>query len=361
MTVLIVIGILMLLIVAHELGHFFVAKLFRVRVEEFGVGYPPRAFLLGKWGHTEYTLNWIPFGGFVRLYGDVGEEKHGPGSFVHTKRPVQAAILVAGVVANMIAAWMLFTVALHLGVPQVVEEAIPGVPAHLIVSDIVAASPADVAGIKPGDEIVSVVDAKGEVPTLNPQSVVDFVKVRGGKDITITYKHADVTSSTTIVPANAVLPQAAGQPALGIALALVADASLPWGEAAVRAFHQTGSALVLVASDLWRLVSGSFTGTADIKQVVGPVGIVSFVGEASENGFGSVLLLAAMISINLAIINLVPIPALDGGRLFVLGIESIIRRPTPRLFTQVLNAAGFGIIILLMIVVTYNDIGRLLV
>lgn len=361
MSVLLVIAILVLLIVAHELGHFFVAKIFKIRVEEFGVGYPPRALTFGKIGDTEYTLNWIPFGGFVRLYGDVGEGQHGRGSFVDANRGVQAAVLVAGVVANVIVAWALFASALHIGVPQVVAEPIPGQPSHLVVSDIVPASPADVAGIKPGAEIVSVVDEEGAQPALEPAAVVDFVKSRGGEKITIVYSHAGVEATTTIVPANAVLPNAAGQPALGIALALVADASLPWGQAAVQALYQTGEALKVVSRDLWKLASGATNGTADISQMVGPVGIVSYVGEASENGLGSVLLLAAMISINLAIINLVPIPALDGGRLFVLGIESIIRRPAPRLIVQSLNAIGIMLIIVLMLVVTYQDIGKLLI
>src|SRR3954470_21933473 len=108
MTAVLVIAILILLIVVHELGHFLVAKITKVRVEEFGVGYPPRAFLFGKWGRTEYTLNWLPFGGFVRLYGDDGNFDHGRGSITDAKRYVQALILVAGVAANTLLAWFLF-------------------------------------------------------------------------------------------------------------------------------------------------------------------------------------------------------------------------------------------------------------
>ncbi len=360
MTALLVIGILILLIVAHEFGHFIVAKIFRVRVDEFGVGYPPRALIFGKWGGTEYTLNWIPFGGFVRLYEDDGEEKRGSGSFVDAPRAAQAAILVAGVVMNMVVAWGLFAVALNLGVPQVVDAPLPGQPSHLIVSHIVPASPAAFAGIKPGDEIVGVTDATGVTVVLEPWTVVDFVKAHGGKPVTIEYLHAGEQKSATITPANAVLPNAAGQPALGIALALVANRSLPWPEAIVRAFYQTGDAFVAVSADLLKLAQGAFRGAPDISQVVGPVGIVSYVGEASQNGFGSVLLLAAMISVNLAIINLIPIPALDGGRLAVLAVESIMRRNVPRLAVQMLNALGIALIVLLMVTVTYHDIARLL-
>ena len=149
--------------------------------------------------------------------------------------------------------------------------------------------------------------------------------------------------------------------ALGIALALVANTSLPWGEAALSAFYQTGDAFKMVSSGLWGLAKGALRGAPDISQIVGPVGIVSFVGEASQNGFGSVLLLAAMISVNLAIINLIPIPALDGGRLLILAIEGIMRRGAPRLAVQMLNALGIALIVLLMVTVTYHDIARLLV
>lgn len=136
MTILLVIAILVLLIVVHELGHFFAAKIFGVRVDEFGVGYPPRAFSLGKWGDTEYTLNWIPFGGFVRLFGDEGPAVHGRGSFVDASRLKQAIILVAGVSMNVIAAFFLFFGAYSIGILHVTnDQSTPG--AQLLVTDIV--------------------------------------------------------------------------------------------------------------------------------------------------------------------------------------------------------------------------------
>lgn len=274
---------------------------------------------------------------------------------------MQAAILVAGVVANAVAAWALFTVALHMGVPQAIDVPREGQAVQLIVSDIVAGSPADSAGIKPGDEIVGVTGSKGEeLTTLTPSAMVDFVRVRGGKPIDILYIHAGASTTATVIPANAVLPNAAGQPALGIALVLVANVSLPWSEAAVDALYQTRNAFKNVGRDLWALLKNAVSGSPNLAGVIGPVGIVSYVGEASQNGFGSVLLLAALISVNLAIINLIPIPALDGGRLLVLGIEVAMRRSAPRLALQLLNALGIAFIIALMLVVTYQDIGRLL-
>ena len=360
LTALSVVGILVLLIVAHELGHFIAAKLSGVRVQEFGVGYPPRAFSFGKIGDTEYTLNWIPFGGFVRLFGDAGEKEHGRGSFVDAPRYKQALVLVAGVTANMIVAWALFALALHAGVPKPVETVSPGQSAQLIVSSVIPGSPASAAGIKPGDEITALIDASGaRVERLASQQVADFVRARGGEPLRITFAHAGVSSTVTVTPANAVLPGAAAQPALGVALVLVAMESAPWGRAFIDAFSHTGSAFSMVAGDLWTLFSGAIRGAPDVASVVGPVGIVSYVGEASHNGVGAVLMFAGLISINLAIINLIPIPALDGGRLFILGIESLMRRRAPQLAVQGINALGVALIVVLMLVVTYNDIARL--
>jgi len=362
LTALLVIAILVFLIVVHEFGHFIAAKIFGVRVEEFGVGYPPRALSFGRWGETEYTLNWIPFGGFVRLFGDEGEGVHGRGSLMDAPRWKQAVILVAGVAMNALGAWFLFSLALHIGVPQAVATVPVGQHAQLIVSDVVPASPAAAAGLKAGDEITDITDSKGArvIDGLTPEAVVAFVSARGGKPITVSYIDNGKQLTTQVTPANAVVPGAEGRPALGIALALVTIESEPWGASIEDALYQTGNAFENVGGSLWSILNSAIHGAPNLSGVVGPVGIVNYVGQASQEGYGSVLLLAALISVNLAIINLIPIPALDGGRLFVLIIEALLRRRAPRLSIQVLNFIGVSLIIVLMLVVTYHDIGRLL-
>lgn len=361
MTALLVIAILILLIVVHELGHFIAAKLSGVKVQEFGVGYPPRAFTFGKLGDTEYTLNWIPFGGFVRLFGDEGEEEHGRGSLVDSPRWKQAFILVAGVAMNAIAAWGLFAVALHQGVPQIVDSPREGEIARILVSDVIAGSPAEAAGIAAGDEIINIADTEGvRAAPITPDSFVAFVRAHAGEPVVVSYRHGGIEKETTIIPAQGVLSKAAGQPALGVALALVANRSLPWDEAVPTALSQTVKGFTVVLHDLGALAAALLEGAPDLSGVVGPVGIVSYVGEASQSGIGAVLSLAALISINLAIINLIPIPALDGGRLVVLAVESVMRKSAPRLAIQLLNTLGVALIIFLMVTVTYHDIARLL-
>lgn len=360
-TALLVIATLVFLIVTHELGHFIAAKILGVRVDEFGVGYPPRALLFGTWGGTEYTLNWLPFGGFVRLYGEEQEHpRHGSGSFVDAPRWRQAAILVAGVSVNALVAWFLFAGALTMGIPRTVDAPEPGMTTQLIVSHVVPGSPADVAGLAVGDQILGIVDEAGaQLSTLTPNASIEYVREHGGDRLTITYLHGEATSTAYAIPANAILPEAAGRPALGVGLALVTADRAGFAQALADSIPLTIQQFKDVGRGLWQIISDAIGGSPDISQVVGPVGIVSYVHEAEKNGLGYVLMLAGFISVNLAIVNLIPIPALDGGRLFILALESLMRRPAPKLAVQIINTTGIALVMLLMLAVTYNDIARL--
>lgn len=358
-TVLLVLGILIFLIVVHELGHFAAAKFFKVKVEEFGIGYPPRAFLISIIKGTEYTLNWLPFGGFVRLYGEHGETQV-KGSFAGAPKHAQAVILLAGVAMNALAAWFLFAGALSVGVPRVITDRAQIEHAQLFVNTVVPGSPADAAGIRTGDELTQIVDASGKQVGLTPMEVVNFVGDHGGKELEVTYRREEEIFKATVIPAHAVVTQSADRPAIGLGLVLVTDDAMSFWQALKESGPRTIGAFRETVHGLWALVRDAAAGEPNLKEIVGPVGLVDFVGNASRHGVGHVLALAAFISVNLAVINLVPIPALDGGRLFLLGIETIIRRPPNKLFVQLINFAGVLLIIFLMITVTYNDIARLL-
>lgn len=362
MSALLLIAMLVVLIVIHELGHFVAAKLLNVRVEEFGIGYPPRAFLLGVFRGTQYTINWLPFGGFVRLLEEDGaenpERRARGGSFASAPKWKQAVILLAGVIANAIFGWMLFTGGLMNGMPTVVAE--PQAGARLLVTEVVPDSPAEHSGLHVGDEVISVIErGKSGVAELAPANVVDFVRTRGGRSIELTYKRNDVTEIVTITPAHAILPDMPSQPAIGMGLALVAEQRSPLFQAAGQAIGHTVRSLQTVTLGLFRLASSALIGSADIRVLVGPVGLAGVVGDAAAHGIGQFFGLAALISINLVIINLLPIPALDGGRLVFVGIEAVRRQKISRTAAQIMNTLGFAVIILLMIAVTYNDIARL--
>lgn len=365
MAALIVIVILVALIVAHEFGHFITAKLFKVTVEEFGVGYPPRAFSFGKWRGTEYTLNWLPFGGFVRLLEEdpprSSEARLKVGGFAAAPKWHQAIILAAGVFANILVGWVLFVGAFMSGTTTVVDEAAPG--ATLIVSNVVPDSPAAQAGLRAGDTIVYMVDlkTKEDLKTPTPSGVVSFIESRGGKPVAVTYTRGTNSTTVEIVPAHAVLVNEAGRPAIGVALALVAEQKLGFYEAVSVSFAHTWGALKTVTVSLGTLVRDAIFGKPDISSLVGPVGLVDVVGGATSYGAGYLLSLAAFISLNLAVVNLIPIPALDGGRLLFVLIEAVTRRQIPALVSRVFNTFGFALIIFLMVAVTYNDIVRLFV
>ena len=359
MTALVVIGILVFLIVAHELGHFLAAKIFGVKVEEFGIGYPPRAFHIGTFNGTEYTLNWIPFGGFVRLFGESGEEK-GRGAFASAPKYAQALILLAGVTANALTAWLLFAGALYVGIPRVIDEHEATGSVQLFINTVVPGSPADVAGAKEGDELVKITDANSkEAAVLTPSKVAAFVTARGGKELEMTFRRNDVEFTSIVRPAHAVVEESSNKPAVGVGLVLVTDESVgafralrEGGMRTIDVFHQT-------AVDLWSLVRDSAAGEPSLQNVVGPVGLVNYVGNATKHGLGHVLALAGFISVNLAVINLIPIPALDGGRLVLVALEALLRRPPPNLIVQIFNIAGIALIVFLMVFVTYHDIARL--
>ena len=359
MTILLVVLILVILIIVHEIGHFIAAKISGVKVEEFGVGYPPTALRLGKIGETEYTLNWIPFGGFVRLFGDEGQGQHGRGSFADASRGTQAIILLAGIVMNIAAGWLLFTLAYTQGIPRVAE--VPGQGVRLVISHVLPGSPADSAGLHTGDEIIGIEDIQaGRAAELTPHGIKDFIKDRGGKRIDVIVVRNGATSTMTAIPANAVIPGAEGDSGIGVNLALVTASPLPLGEAMRSATHATYYSFTTVGQNVWHIISGVFKGAPNLQEVVGPIGLISVVGEATEAGMAQVIAYAGLISINLAVINLVPIPALDGGRLVVVTIEAIMRRPAHKLTIHLLNTIGIAAIILLMIVVTYQDVARLL-
>lgn len=361
-TALLVIGILVTLIVAHEFGHFVAAKVLGVRVEEFGIGYPPRAFHIATIGETEYTLNWLPFGGFVRLFGEDAEAARAPRSLSNASRGVQAIILIAGVTMNVVVAWALFTGALISGVPRPVDaQSEEGRRAALVVSSVVAASPADVAGVQTGDKLSAVRDADGKTPkTLTPEDVLSFVRARGGSEVFVTYERAGERHEALMHPAHGVLSDAAGRPAIGVGLVLISSEPLHGVAAARAAATETYDAFVAVARGIGQIAARAFEGSGALRDIVGPVGLAGAVGEAARHGIGDILALAAFISVNLAVINLIPIPALDGGRLFFLAIETLSRRGVPAVVQQLTNALGFALIIALMLAVTYQDIARLL-
>lgn len=365
MTILLFVVILVLLILVHEFGHFIAAKFFGVRVDEFGIGFPPKLFGK-KFGETEYTINVFPVGGFVKIYGeDLETEKTSPDfkrSFVAQKKYKQAIILTAGIFGNVLFAWLLFWVGFSIGMPLAIDDTTGGTitDRKVLVLQTLPDSPAMRAGLLPNDQLIRIADASGKSAEGDADLMTSFIREHTDKEILITYRRGGEDKTATATPKTGVKSEDSTDGAIGIALGEAGTVSYPMHQAAVEAARFTVQMCYYVAVGIISLLVGLFTWSADLSTVSGPVGIAGLVGEASALGIGHLIAFTALISINLALVNLIPFPALDGGRLLFVGIEAITRRPMPARAAQIMNIVGFVLLILLMIIVTVGDIGRLL-
>ncbi len=366
MSVIIFLIILAILILVHEFGHFIVAKKAGIRVDEFGLGFPPKIFAK-KFGETLYTLNAIPFGGFVKIFGEdphaeIMTEEDKSTSFYYKPKWVQASVLVAGVTMNIIFAWLVISLGFMIGFPSPADYSGLGKVSdlHVVITEVLVNSPAQKAGLKSGDTILSVSSGKEELrgENLTAENIQQLINIGTSKNIEISYNRGDASAETVTVEPDTTTVE--GRRAVGIAMDSIGTLKLPIHLALAEGVRTTwlltkGTAVGL-GNFFWDIISFK----SDFSQVSGPVGIASVVGEAQTLGFVYLLSLIAVISINLAIINLLPFPALDGGRLFFILIEVIIRRPISPKFIRVANTVGFALLIVLMVVVTGHDILQLL-
>ena len=360
MSILIFIAVIVALIVVHEFGHFVVAKLSGMRVDEFGLGYPPRALTIATVGETAYTLNWLPFGGFVKIYGEDGEGAD-PRAFSKRPRILQALVLVAGIAMNLLFAYVLITGALIAGTPRALDES---ELAHarnmeLMVANVLPGTPASLAGLLAGDSIISAKTSGAEWRAVDPKSFSAFVASSKGSEVTLQIIRDGSEEIITAAPRKGLAASDPSRFALGVEVATIGVVPLSFSSALIEGASLTWSATKMTAIGLGHFFYSILTLSADLSQVSGPVGIAGAVGSASSQGFGNLLSIMAIISINLALINLIPIPALDGGRLFFVIVESVIRRPIKASIANSVNMIGFAFLILLMVVVTAHDIFKI--
>lgn len=361
-TLLIFIIVILVLVVVHELGHFFVAKMFGVRVEEFGVGYPPLAKKLFTWRGTLFTLNWLPFGGFVKIFGEEeGTTPKASDSFAYQKLWKRGAIVLAGILANAFLAVVLYSIAFAAGflvVPENLPPSLGAAGAHqIILTDIGKGSPAALAGLEAGDRIVSLSSEKETKEPVVVFDIVNFIQKHSRQPIVFSVIHNNVQKNISVTPK---VSSGSTTPTVGIGLAEVVHVKLPFWESIGQGFRYTWDECKSVVNSLGLLVSGLFgRGHGVLSEVSGPVGIAEIAREAYSLGIGSFLSFVALVSINLAVINLFPFPALDGGR-FILELFSKNGRSriNPKV-VRIINQASFALLILLMMYVTYHDIVRL--
>ncbi len=362
MAILIFAIVLFLLVLVHEFGHFITAKKTGMRVDEFGIGFPPKLFGFRR-GETEYTFNALPIGGFVKIYGEDAVEAEGKGDFARSfagkSKWAQALVLVAGVTMNVLFAWFLFAIALGIGTPTAVapEEASDAARLHVI--GVIADSPAAQAGVPTGAEVVSLT-ASGEVYTpKTPEEFRTAVENAGESEVVLTYVYKGETSEASLVPSSKVIADAPDRAAIGVSLGLIETEGMPIHRAIVEGFVMTVTSTRDIIVGISTLIGDALTWNADLSSVAGPVGIVGLVDDASAIGLTTVLMFMAFISLNLAVINLLPFPALDGGRLLFVIIEAIKGSPIPTRIAYYANATGFVLLMILMVAITFNDILRI--
>jgi len=358
LTILIVFISLIGLMVLHELGHFVIAKKFGVKVEEFGIGYPPRLFGR-KFGETLYSLNLLPFGAFVKIYGEEGGIESAY-SFTGKLIWQRALIILGGVVSFWIVAAILLSIVFGIGTLQAISDEEEGslVNSKVQIVAVSPNSPAEEAGIKVGDAIKQLTVNNQQLTIDKVKEVQEFTQEHLGKEITLTIERGKEVFETSLMPR---VSPPEGEGAMGVGLARTSEKSYPWYQAPIKGIKacisMTWAVITGLAQVLGSLVQGK--GLPSGAQLMGPIGIGSLMTQAAQLGLNYYLQFIAMISIYLAVFNILPIPALDGGKLLFLGIEKVRKKPVYPKIEQSITTVFFALLIALMVWVTIKDIIQL--
>ncbi|HCC05837.1 TPA: hypothetical protein DEP94_00510 [Candidatus Nomurabacteria bacterium] len=360
LSILLFLVIILVLVIVHEFGHFIVAKWTNMRVDEFAFGFPPRLYAKKK-GETTYAINALPLGGYVSIWGENGEPddiaKNHPRAFGNRPWWAQLLVLVAGVTMNMLLAWLIFVGISYGNIKVSASDEIYGSRIKnpvLTVMDASADSPAYKAGITPGTTLISVTTKNAKADLKNADSLINFISAHNNDSFTITYQtETGIKADTTIAAVYGIVPD---KKAIGISVDNVGTINTTLVEAVKIGSTRTYEMTKMTFGGLTTLFSSIFQGKNVIKELSGPIGIARIVGQTSEYGYKAILTLVAVLSINLAIFNILPLPALDGGRMVVVIIEAVSRRKVPHKYYSWVNVVGFLALMLLLVLVTLHDV-----
>lgn len=353
--------VLGVLVFVHEFGHFSAARFFKVWVQKFAFGFPPKIFSK-KVGETEYTVNLIPFGGYVLMYGEEGGHEKDERSFTSKKTWQKVIILAAGVFMNLVLAWVIFT-AFYLFGGKSIITGMDGYKhvtnnEHVYVTAVRAESPAEQAGIKSGTMIVSV---DGQIVHNNvsvANGVYEVTKNDPKKPVTISFTTDGKTYTKSIVTEQETIGGQKIQ-AIGITMEERGTTKSVWYLAPWYGLLTTGRIMWLTIVGLWGLLVSIFTKFQVGNAVGGPVAIYSYSGIFARMGFWALAQFIAILSISLALINILPFPALDGGHIAILVIESVRGKKISDKTKQAINNVGFGLLLLLMVGLVFRDLANL--
>lgn len=356
-TILTFILVLGLLVLVHELGHFLTAKKMGMKVNEFGFGFPPRVC---GWQHpksgTIYSLNWIPLGGFVKIKGESGEFMNDRDSFSAQAVWKRFVVLVAGVTMNFVLAGALLSIGFMIGLPSAINESTPPSAIvqeeQLVVMRVMDGSSASEAKVMPGDVLASV---DGQIFT-DPEEARNFIVQHAEQGIVLTLKKENGDYYDAHVMSR-FIPEA-DMVGVGVVLISTGIVSYPPHLAVVQGFVSAGVLTAEIAKAFYGIIRDLLTTGKAGVDISGPVGIAVMTGQYAKMGFIYLLQFTAILSINLAIINVLPLPALDGGRILFLFIEKLRGRKASEKVEGLVHAFGFVLLMLIVVLVTYRDFTR---
>ena len=356
----IVIFVLMLsvLVLIHELGHFLVAKFFKMRVEEFGIGLPPRAKTLFTKRGTIFSLNWLPLGGFVKLFGedmDDPAQASSPEAFFNKPIWQRAGVLTAGVVMNFLLGVLVFGIVYtYVGIPTKTDK--------VTIVEVGENTPAMAAGIRPDDVVKKINLGKDVIPFVGMEDFVKQINTLKGKEVEITL--VDKGGREKVVKIIPRVDPPKGEGALGVALSGMEMKMYPiWQRpfrGAAYGLTEAWSWGKEIASNLGKVFWGLITGKGLPKDISGPIGIYQVSKEVYKVGWIAILQFMGVLSINLAILNIMPFPALDGGRIAFLAVEKIIGKKLKNRIEGYVHTVGMVFLLGLMAVITVRDIIHLI-
>jgi len=359
MTILIFLLILTILVLVHEFGHFIIAKKTGVKVEEFGIGLPPRLFGVKK-GETLYSINLLPLGGFVKLYGEEYDELHKTNinrMFVNKTPWQKTLIILGGVIGNFLLGWFIFSYLVTQGI---------AVPTNkVIIEKVTKNSPAQIAGLKEKDTILKLIPPSsrrslgegGLIPLTSSNSLITLTQKYAGQRISLLVQRNNQQLTINLTPR---INPPVGEGPLGIAITSSIEKKYPWYTAPYYGLIEASNITFKIVSELGKLLLGLITFQKLNVDVAGPVGIANLAGQAIRFGGNAFLQFLGLLSLNLAIINILPFPALDGGRLVFVLYEGFTKKKPNKNIEKYTNLIGFIMLLSLAALITVNDIIKLI-